>query len=351
MSHSIETIYSYAHMRISKINISMGKEYDIMKWIEVSISTTSKGVEFVEAVLLMSGITGWQVFDIEEMEEHLANNPKEWDCLDEHVFDDYPQAVTLMFFVSDDQVGNELIDEIKSSIGNMAFEQKDVDLGSLQVSLSTVDDDNWLESWKEFFVPFAIGEKLVIKPPWESYEDNEKIIVDINPGHLFGTGHHETTRMSIEALERHLKPGHKMLDLGSGSGILSVVGIMLGAENSHAADNSPGAIGVTELNAQANGIEDGKIKVYVGDVVKDTHIRQELYVHQYDLIVANIITDVIIELSPILYQMGTLKPGGVYISSGIIDDRLDEVFHAIQNAGFTVIETILDGGWVSFVAQ
>jgi ribosomal protein L11 methyltransferase len=299
----------------------------------------------------MSGISGWQVFDIDEMREHLADNPKEWDCLDDNIFDKYPEFVTLMFFVSDDNTGIELIEDVKAEIYNLAYSLPDVDLGTLDVNLSLVDDDNWLESWKEFFVPFAVGEKLIIKPPWEEYESNDKIVIDINPGHVFGTGHHETTRMCIEALERYIKPGDIMLDLGCGSGILSIIGIILGASESVAVDHSPGAAGVTYLNAEANGVSKDKLNVHIGDVLKNKRLIKEIYSQKYDCIVANIITGVIIQLSPILAKMGTLKPGGVYISSGIIDDRLDEVLAEIKNVGFNILETITDGGWVCVIAN
>ena len=322
-----------------------------MKWLEISITTSAIGIEHVEATLLMCGISGWQVYDIDEMRTFLAENPKEWDCIDEAAFENYPNNATLMFFVADDENGIEIIEDVKAELNALSYSLPDIDLGSLELTATQVDDENWLESWKEFFVPFEIGENLVIKPSWEEYSNDEKIVVDINPGHVFGTGHHETTRLCIEALERRIKPGDIMLDLGCGSGILSIIGILLGAKESIAADHSPGAAGVTYLNAEANGIPKEKLTVHIGDVVADAHLHEKISSGKYDCIVANIITDVIISLSPIIACMGCLKPGGLFISSGIITERLDEVHQALRDSGFDIIETTVDGGWACVIAN
>ena len=322
-----------------------------MNWIEVSISTTSAGVEHIESRLLLAGLSGWQVYDAEEMRSFLENNPRYWDYLDDNIFDDYPELVTVRFYAADDKPGRDLIAAVEAELDDLRRLPHDVDLGLLSITALPVKDEDWLDRWKDYFLPFEIGRNLVIKPSWEEYSNPDKIVVDINPGHVFGTGHHETTRMCIEVLERYIKAGDIMLDLGCGSGILSVIALLLGAEECVAADISPGAAGVTHLNAEANGLPKEKITVFIGDVVNDTQLHEQVNIHKYDCIAANIIADVIISLAPIVADMDCLKPGGWFLSSGIIKERLEEVVSSLVDAGFTVVETIIDGDWASVIVK
>ena len=321
-----------------------------MKWIEIGITTTSKGTEYVEAMLLCCGLSEWQVIDYDEMRSFLAEHPQQWDYVDERTFEDDTEYVTVKFYATDNESGKALIETVKTGLSDLKSTQTGVDLGSLAISLRQVDDETWLDSWKAYFKPLEIGSKIVIKPAWEQYTNTGKIVVDLDPGHVFGTGQHETTRLCIEALERCTEVGDTMLDLGCGSGILSVIGIMLGAEKCIAVDFDPNAADITYHNAERNGIAKDKLSVLTGDIINCPHLYEQIIVNKYDIITANIVADTVIKLSAMIAEMNCLKPGGVFITSGIIADRAEEVYSALKNAGFNDVKTDIASEWVCLTA-
>ena len=322
-----------------------------MKYIEVNITTTQNGKEPVEAKLLACGISGWQVIDFEEMRSFLENNPKLWDYVDESVFENESGLVTLRIYVTDDEIGESIIETVKEAIDEIEDVAQSGNFRKPTISLAWVDDENWLDNWKKYFVPFEIGEKIVVCPAWEKYSNPDKVVMVVEPGNAFGTGHHESTRLCIEALERYIKPGDMMLDLGCGSGILSVIGLLLGAEKCIAVDFNPNAAEITYNNAEMNGISRDRLTVYTDDVLQSEGLRASIKTLKYDCIAANIVADAIISLSPLIVEMGCLKPGGVFIASGIIGERLTEVVSALNGAGFDVIEAKITNDWVCVVSK
>ena len=316
-----------------------------MKWVEASITTTN-GTELVEAVLLGGGITEWQVIDREEMRSFLADNPHQWDYIDERLFEDFPENVTIRFYVSDDESGRLVIETIKAGLSDAKNSTPGISADSLALCLKHVDGEDWLDNWKEFFKPIEIGRNIVIKPAWEQYARAGKIVVNIDPDRAFGTGQHETTRLCIEALERCVSVGDIMLDLGCGSGILSVVGLLIGAEKCISVDINQNASDVTRQNAVLNGIDVEKLCVLTGDIINCQYLQKQIKGYRYDCVVANIVADVIISLTALTDVMGCIKPGGFFIVSGIIKERRDEVLSALTDAGFTTDEVAEAGQWV-----
>jgi len=322
-----------------------------MKWIEVSIATTSSGAESVEAQLLIGGVSGWQIIDPDEMRRFLAENPMLWDYADDSLFEDSPEYVIIRFYAADNEHGRAMIETVKTGLDSLKKSLPDADLGSLAISLEQVDDESWPDSWKKYFKPFGIGKNIVIRPEWEEYSQEGKTVVAVEPGHMFGTGLHETTRMCIEALEQYIKPGDTMLDLGCGSGILAVTGIVLGAAKCVAVDINPEAAGVTYNNAELNGISGEKLHVHTGDIINSPALQEQVSAYKYDCITANIVADVIIPLSELTAKMNCIKPGGTLIASGIILERLDEVLAAFLSSGFSIVETLTAGGWACVVVK
>ena len=321
-----------------------------MKYTEVNITTTRAGKEFVELTLLSANITGWQVIDFDEMREFLGNNPKLWDYIDDRVFAETSDFVTIRIYTSDDEIGKNIIKSITDEVKNLKQMMSNVDFGPLTITQIQVDDENWLDCWKKYFKPFEVGNNIVIRPTWEEYSNPQKVVMAIDPGNVFGTGHHETTRLCVKALETFVKSADVMLDLGCGSGILSVIGLLLGAESCVCIDYNPNAAATVYKNAEINGIAKDRIIVYTDDILQNRDLRVKIGAQKYDCIVANIVADAIIDLSPKLAELNCLKPAGVFIASGIISERSDEVLSALTNSGFNIIETQSENEWICLVS-
>ena len=322
-----------------------------MRWIEVSIATTSSGTEHIEALLLGCGVSGWQVDDIKEMREFLDSNPQQWDYIEEHIFQNMPEHAIIRFFVADGKAGRAMAENVKAKLAGLKDAMPDFDFGPLTVTLTSVEDESWHGDAGSSFKPVEIGKLIVIKPEWELYPDSGKIFVNINPGNAFGTGLHETTRLCIIALERCIKHGDIMLDIGCGSGILSIVGLMLGAKKCIAVDNNPDAAGAACKNAAMNGIPKENLRVLTGDIFNDLSLQEEIMARKYDCIAANIVADAIIELSAHCAIRNCIKPGGVLITSGIITERLGDVLSALEKAGYNDIETETQNKWACVTAK
>jgi ribosomal protein L11 methyltransferase len=217
--------------------------------------------------------------------------------------------------------------------------------------ISNTEDTDWINNWKQYFKPFRVADDIIIKPTWEKLEDRKDndLVIEIDPGTAFGTGSHETTRLCIQGLRKYIKDDTVLLDVGSGSGILSIIGIKLGARLALGTDIDPNAIDAMVENANVNGVTKEQFIVKAGNLIEDGKLQEEVGYEKYDIVVANILADVIIPLSG---EIGKhLKKDGIYITSGIIYMKRDEVKEAIERNGFTIIETNEMGEWVSFVAK
>lgn len=324
-----------------------------MEWIEAKIYTTREGIEPVSAVLLETGITGIQVEDDDELKEYLEESSMYWDYVDDELLNKEKEETKLKIYVSDNPYGNEILLNVKEAINRLKTMENEIglNLGRLHIeTTSNLNDEEWLNKWKEFYKPFTLGEKILIKPVWENIDNKDnKVIFNINPGHVFGTGLHQTTQLCITSLEKYVTNESVVLDLGCGSGILSIISLLLGAKSAFAVDIDENAVKVAYENAELNGI--GKDKYYVtsGNVVTDGNLKDEIGYKKYDIVLANIIADVICFISPVVPSQ--LKDNGVFIASGIIKDRLEDVYNSLNESGLEVIDTIIKDEWVCVISK
>lgn len=321
-----------------------------MEWIEVKIYTTTEGVEPLTAMLLETGVTGIQVEDDDELKEFVTTSSTYWDYVDEELLNKEKEDTRVTVYVSDNPYGMDILMSIKEGLSRLKTTDIGLNLGKLTYELTNTNDEDWLNKWKEFYKPFNVGEKLLVKPEWETVENPEnRIIFNINPGHVFGTGMHQTTQLCMLNLEKYITDESEVLDLGCGSGILSIIALLLGAKHANAIDIDANATKTAYENAALNGI--GKDKYYVtsGNIIDNKDIQDEFGYEKYDVIVANIIADVIIAMAPIVKK--AIKKDGIFISSGIIKDRVEDVHTALIENGFEIIDTKFKDEWVSVTAK
>lgn len=319
-----------------------------MEWIEARLATTHEGVEAVCAMLLGAGVPGMQVEDPLELKNFLETAENQWDYVDEALL----QAdgdTCVVFYLSDNGAGHETLLAVKEGINRLQGLDIGLDLGTLQLTMNQVEDTVWLNAWKAHYKPFGVGKKLVIKPEWEPYAPKDgEVVVTLNPGHVFGTGLHQTTQLCMANLETHLPESARVLDLGCGSGVLSITALLLGAAYAHGVDIDPNAADIAYANAGLNGIDKARFDVTGSNILSDEALQDAFRKAPFDVVVANIVADVIIALSPMV--PGFLKPGGLFIASGIIDERVDEVKQAMQAYGFELLNTMEKDGWWSLAA-
>lgn len=321
-----------------------------MNWIKVSVFTTSQGIEPVSGRLYQLGISGIEIEDEQDFKDFLENNRQYWDYVDEELVHKMEGETKVIAYVSDDTAGRELLFSIKSTLAELKSLDENDEFGRLETEIDNMTEQDWANNWRQYFHPMEIGEKVMIKPEWEELsEPTDRIVFNIEPGMSFGTGSHYTTQLCIEALERYIKPGIKMLDLGCGSGILSIISLLLGADMAAAVDIDPNAVDTAYQNADRNNIDKSRYKVLSGNVVTDSDIQAEIAENKYEVVAANIVADVIIGLAPKAKEY--MADGGVFITSGIIADRLQDVKNAFIENGFKIEEINQRKDWVSIVCR
>ena len=318
-----------------------------MKWLEMTVYTTDAGIDAVCAALNGAGITG---LSIEESHEKAFAFLKEaaifWDFADmDKIGTDTP---CVKGYVADCPENLPLVEAAKAAVERLRTLDLKVDLGTLLVTVVSVDEEDWANNWKKYYKPLDIGSRLLVLPSWEEKPETDRIVLKLDPGMAFGTGAHHTTRRCLEFLEKTVKPGDTMLDLGCGSGILSIAARLLGATEATAVDIDPIAESIAYENAAMNGIGKDGYRVMIGNVLSDTHLKKKI-AGQYPVVAANIVADVIIALAPIARPL--VAPCGVFLVSGIIDERVDEVVQALRDAGFTVSEHSSAEGWNAFLCK
>ena len=321
-----------------------------MDWIKVTVYTTTAGLEAVSGRLMQLGITGIVTEDETEFNAFLEETKDAWDYVDEDLVRSMSGESRVIVYVSDDISGRELLAAINASMAELGTMNEDGIYGRLAVEIEGTKTEDWANAWKQYFHTMEIGERILVKPYWEEIEKpQDRVVFSINPGMSFGTGSHETTQLCLTQLEKYITPDSLMLDLGCGSGILSVVSLLLGAKKAVAVDIDPNCIDTAYENADMNGISRDRYKVISGNVVTDPDVKAIISEHKYDVVAANIVADVIIGLAPAarLY----MKQGGVFITSGIIDGRQDEVRSVLESEGFTVISTERRKDWWSIVCN
>lgn len=305
-----------------------------MRWIEVTVNCTGDP-DLMCTDLAELGVGGMIVEDEQDFENFLENNHAYWDYVDEELENKFKGVSRVKFYLSDDEEGKALLNTVANFLGKMP-------------ETAFVQDSDWENNWKEFYKPIEVGEKLVVVPEWEPVPEDGRIPLKLDPGLIFGTGSHATTKMCLAALESVAGPGKTVLDLGCGSGILGIGALLLGCDRCAGCDIDPKAPEVALSNASLNGITAEKFDIRAGDVLSDAGMRKALG-SNYDIVTANIVSDVIIPLSGFVKEF--LIPGGTFITSGIIEGRQDEVRQAIEDNGFTILEHHNEDDWHCFVAR
>lgn len=324
-----------------------------MKWLELHIDTTHAGLEPVETMLSALGIDGVVIDDETEFQEFLENNHQYWDYVDEDLEREMQGRSRITFYLKESEEGFSKLGEVRIALEEL--KQSRSDCGTLLMTLENLEDADWENNWKQFYKPMEIGERLLVVPQWLQEDPKVKTLLSqgrvpliLDPGLTFGTGSHATTRLCLTALEQRIHGGERVLDLGCGSGILSIAALKLGAAHAFACDIDEKCQTVAYENAALNGIGADTYTVRTGDILSDTALRGEIG-GGYNVVLANIVADVIIALAPEV--RGLLADGGVFICSGIIDTRSDEVAGHLRSAGLTIAESHASEGWYAYICQ
>ena len=326
-----------------------------MKWKKFRIKTAVSAEDIIISTLYDIGLEGAQIEDKVPLTA-LEKEQMFVDILPEGPEDD--GVAYLSFFVEEDEAGGlllngetvteeEILAQVKRELDGL---RPFCDIGEGSIAVDETEDIDWINNWKQYFHQFTIDDLLVI-PSWETVkpEDGEKRILHIDPGTAFGTGMHETTQLCIRQLKKYITPQTQLLDVGTGSGILSIVSLMYGAKHAVGTDLDPCAVDAVEDNRNNNGISPEQFELIIGNIITEEWVQDQVGEGKYDIVVANILADVLVPLTPVV--VSRMKPGGVYITSGIIDDKEETVVEAVKAAGLTVEEVTYQGEWVSVTAR
>ncbi len=315
-----------------------------MKWDKYTIQTTTAAEDFISMMLDEIGIEGI------EIEDNIPLTAEEQSGM----FIDFPPELPpddgssrVSFYLDADEDHTELLKQVKTGLEDL---RKMVDVGEGTITSDQTEDLDWINNWKQYFKSFYLDD-ILIKPTWEPLkdEDKDKFLIEIDPGISFGTGKHETTQLCIHQLRKYMKNGDMVLDVGCGSGILSIAALKLGAGHVVGTDIDENCMTSTYENMEVNHLERSLGEFYVGNLIDDTNLQETVGTKKYDIVVANILADVIIPMAPVI--PARLKKDGIFITSGIIDFKENEVKEAIEQAGFEVLEINHQGEWVNITAR
>lgn len=317
-----------------------------MKWNKLTIDTTTAAVEMIAYTLEEMGIEGVEIIDHVPLSEE-DRKTMYVDLLPDEIAPDDGTA-KISFYVDEAENLDELVAKIKAELDNIA---QFLPIGTGEITFDTTEEEDWINNWKQFFKPFRLDDNIVIKPTWEVLEDQKEddLVIQIDPGTAFGTGSHETTKLCISQLKKYIKPHQTLLDVGCGSGILSIIGLKLGVEKTVGTDIDPNAIRATLENCEINDVTEEEYTALQGNLLADDDFKASLGSHCYDIVVANILADVIIPLSAIAGDF--LKEDGIFITSGIINTKEEEVKEAMIANGFEILEITRMGDWVSITGK
>lgn len=301
-----------------------------MEYTEVTIECAPEDIDSVCDKLTDLGCGGYIIENEADLNDFLENNRRYWDYVDESLQQSYAGLSRVKCYLEDNDAGRDMLDKLRAQF---------------DISTKTVRDSDWENNWKEFYKPLEIGERILVVPEWEEASAEGRVNLRLDPGLMFGTGSHATTRMCLAALEKYAGAGKKVLDLGCGSGILGIGALVLGSEACVGCDIDPKAPDIVMENAALNGIGGDRLRVLAGDVIGDKTLRKNLG-GGYDIVLANIVSDVIIPLAPQVCSF--MAEGAVFITSGIIDGREAEVESALKNAGFEIAAHYHEEEWHCF---
>jgi len=313
----------------------------LVDWTEISIKTSQEGADIAAQAFYEVGITGLVIEDPDELSQ-LSKEEFFWDYIDESMVGTSDGTVVIKAYLSSDSSLGEKLSLIKDKINWLKKRDLGVDLGSLDIELTSVREEDWSNTWKKYYKPMKVSDRIVIKPSWETYNKKKgQVILTLDPGMAFGTGTHETTMLCMQAIDQYIRPDHSLIDIGCGTGVLSIGALLLGAKAATAIDLDGNAVEIARKNAQINKVLDRMTLVH-GNLLDEIE-------GSYDIVVANIIADVIIELSQ--YVTNYIKAGGLFISSGIIHERLDEVIEQIESVGLIIEKVAKMGEWAMVVSR
>lgn len=320
-----------------------------MNWTKVNIFTSSEGVESVTGCLMGIGINGFEIKDSMDFRDFLERKDGNWDYFDDSLNELSCCETTVTVYLADNAQGADMLRALRDVMDSLKERDAENKFGRLDVSLANVREEDWANNWKQYFKPLKVGEKILIKPSWENTDnpDNRKIL-EIDPESSFGTGQHNTTKLCLELLEKYLKAGDRQLDIGCGSGILSIAGYLLGAKECTAVDIDENSVKIAGSNAEKNHIPENEYSRFCGNIIGDTALREKILSGgRFDIITANIVADVLIAMSGIFAEF--MEKGSVIIVSGIITERCGEVLEKIKSAGFAELEVRESDGWAAAV--
>lgn len=314
-----------------------------MNWTEVKIYTTTAGIDPLTGSMLDLGLQGFMIEDAQDFDEFLHDTTPHWDYVDQAVMEKMKDCETCVtIYVADNPQGMEELMQVRQILARLKAQDPDGKYGRLELEMKDVDEEDWSNAWKKYYHPVQVGEHLVVCPSWEAYDRQpDDVVLTLNPGMAFGTGTHDTTRLCMELLEKYITPQDTVLDVGCGSGILAITAALLGANKIIGCDIDEVAVKVAGENAALNGVQD-RIAFHQGDLTSQVE-------GSFQIICANIVADVIIRLSE---DAGSyLAKDGIFITSGIIDTREQDVLNALEQNGFQVIERRTSGGWVALACK
>lgn len=317
-----------------------------MEWLELKIDTSPSGLDAVTALLEQQGITGVIIDDEADFKDFLEHNRQYWDYVDEDLLREKAGVSRVTFYLERNEDALHIVAQVR--IAMSALKKEHPEYGPMLLTIDNVADADWENNWKKFYKPMEIGERLLVVPQWEETKARGRVKLVLNPGLTFGTGSHATTRLCLQSLDKYIHGGERVLDLGCGSGILSIAALRLGAASAKAVDIDDKCLTVAYENAALNGIGKDRYTVLVGDVLSNGALREALG-GGYDVVVANIVADVIMGLAPMVRQF--LKPGGLFLCSGIIDTRAGEVADALRQNGWEIETTRSGEGWYSYACR
>ncbi len=321
------------------------------EWIELFISVEQTGLETIAGVCYECGLTGLMIHDSDEFADFLECPERDWDYIADELVDEQKEMPTgITVFLRDNVYGLEQLTQIKSALATVKTLDLPFEIGSLDLTIKNIKEEDWANNWKKYFKPFPVGDKIMIKPSWEELSaPTDKIILNIDPAHVFGTGTHETTKLCLELVETHVKSGQTLLDIGCGSGILSIAGLLLGASHAEAVDIDPNSVAISYANSDRNAIAREKYTVKSGNILEDETLSSGYKNRNFDVVVANIVADVIIALTTQVVEY--IKKDGIFLCSGIITQREEDVISALESANFDVLEIKRDKDWVAIATR
>ena len=315
-----------------------------MKWNKFTLKTRSEVEDIVISTLADVGIEGVEIQD----KQPLTESDKQQMFVD--IMPDIPDddgIAYLNFYLDVDENKEKVLADVRAALAEM---QEFLDLGECTITESETEDKDWINNWKQYFKQFYVDDILII-PSWEEVkpEDRDKMIIHIDPGTAFGTGMHETTQLCIRQLKKYVTKDTELLDVGTGSGILSIIALKLGARHAVGTDLDPCAVPAVEENKEVNGIPVEAFDMMIGNIIDDKEVQDKVEYEKYDIVTANILADVLVPLTPVIVHQ--MKPGAVYITSGILDVKEEVVKEAVVAAGLEVVEVTHQGEWVSVTAR